>query len=367
MKRIGGLILMIGLILGAAQPTWAEQELDGKYMTLRDGGGRVVCRTAHRAVIGDRYLAGDNRLYQVYQVKGLEAKLKLVRREKTGRNWLSRAQSFGDGISDLIQGKVNAKGPIGIYHTHTDESYNPTDGVSSKKSRGGVMDVGDSLAKAFEKNGVPVVHNQTLNNPHDAMAYDRSRRTAAQLLRQRPTALLDVHRDAVPRQEYATVIGGRGVTKVQLVVGRENPNFQATNDFARRIKTVVDRKCPGLIKGIFYGKGKYNQDLTPRTILLEFGSNTNSKESAERSAAIFAAAAKDALYGAAGMGIAGRGSWRSLFWIIVAAVGGTALFLLMNRSGFKDMAKEFTGAVGEDQVKSDQTENQGKERHGDSP
>ena len=39
---------------------------------------------------------------------------------------------------------------------------------------------------------------KTPHDPHDAMAYDRSRRTAAELLKKNPIALLDIHRDAVP-------------------------------------------------------------------------------------------------------------------------------------------------------------------------
>jgi stage II sporulation protein P len=159
--------------------------------------------------------------------------------------------------------------------------------------------------------------------------------------------LIDVHRDAGPIQGYSEIIDKKPVTRVQLVVGRQNPNFQANNDFAKNIKTVVDRKYPGLVKGIFYGNGKYNQDLGPRSILLEFGTEKNSKEAAERGASIFAAAAGDVLYGTTGVGIINRGSLRSLFWIVVALIGAVGLFLLINRGSLKDIGKEFSGAVGE--------------------
>jgi stage II sporulation protein P len=329
---------------------FAENELVGKYMTLQDNQGNIITCTAHQIVKGDEYLDSQNNLYKVTSVKDNTAIVKLVKKEKLSASLTTELQNFWASLTSLefLQGAVKQKGPIAIYHTHSDESYIPGDGTSSIFAHGGIFQVGDSLTNAFEKNGIPVIHSKTPHDPHDAMAYDRSRRTAVQLLKDRPTTLLDVHRDAVPAQLYSDVIKNEGVTKVQLVVGRQNPYFQANNDFAKQIKASCDRKYPGFIKGIFYGKGKYNQDLGPKSILLEFGSDTNSKVSAERGAQIFAAAAQDVLYGSSGAGFINRGSLRSLYWIIAALIGGVGLFLLLNRRGIKDIGKEFTGAVGEE-------------------
>lgn len=356
MKRWLFFLTIISFMFAGTINVRAEMELSGAYMTLRDSRGKVISRTAHRVLIGDQYLTGNNELYRVVRVMGKTAVVKLVRKERLEAD---SGTGFRALINDLfrIRAEVKSKSPIALYHTHSDESYVPTDGKSSKKANGGIFRVGESLAKAFEKKGVPVVHDKTPHDPHDALSYDRSRRTAAQLLKKNPSCILDIHRDAVPREEYSKIIDGKGVAKVQLVVGRENPNFKANNDFAKQVKAIVDRKYPGLIKGIFYGTGKYNQDLGPRTLLLEFGTHTNSRESAERGAEIFAAAAADVLYGAAGAGFVNRGSMRSLFWIITAAVGGIGLFLLLNRRGLKNIGKEFTGAVGEESPDSEEESN----------
>lgn len=50
----------------------------------------------------------------------------------------------------------------------------------------------------------------------------------------------------------------------------------------------MDEKCPGLSAGIFMGRGNYNQDLSPRSILVEVGTHTNSKEDAQRGIEMFA-------------------------------------------------------------------------------
>ena len=47
-------------------------------------------------------------------------------------------------------------------------------------------------------------------------------------------------------------------------------------------------QLPMLVKGIYYGRGNYNQDLGPRTLLIEVGAHTNSRIRAERGAAMFA-------------------------------------------------------------------------------
>lgn len=356
-------IFLLLPLLAITNTAFAEMELSGKYMTLRDEHGKVITSTAHQIVVGDEYLDSQNNLYRVVKVHDNMATVKLVRKEKLTASTISELKDLWSYLlsGEFLRGETKAKGPIAIYHTHSDESYIPGDGTSSKFGRGGIFQVGDSLTNAFEKSGIPVIHSKNAHDPHDAMAYDRSRRTAVQLLKKQPTTLLDVHRDAVPAQMYSGVINNQGVTKVQLVVGRQNPNFQANNDFAKRIKETCDRKYPGFIKGIFYGKGKYNQDLGPRSILLEFGTDTNSKVAAERGAQIFAAASKDVLYGNRGARFINRGSMRSLFWVIAVLIGGTGLFFLINRGGFKNLGKEFTGAMGEDEENEiSNSQNEGK-------
>lgn len=348
MKRVFLLLTITFFVIGSGN-VQAERELDGKFVTLKDSKGRIVTRTAHQVSIGDQYLTSNNELYRVVRVKGEAASVRLVRKERLEAESGAGLRALINNLSKM-RAEVKGRGPIAIFHTHSDESYVPTDGKSSQKANGGIFKVGEALTKAFERKGVPVVHDKSPHDPHDALAYDRSRRTAAQLLKKRPSCILDIHRDAVPREEYSKIIDGKGVTKVQLVIGRENPNFKANNDFAKKVKAIVDQKYPGFIKGIFYGTGKYNQDLGPRTLLLEFGTHTNSRESAERGTAIFADAASDVLYGSAGAGFVNQGSLRSLFWIIAAAVGGVGLFLLLNRKGLKGIGKEFTGAVGEERL-----------------
>ncbi len=365
LKQQVSFLFLLFTILTISITTYGEKELSGEFFTLKEENSqKIITETAHWVVQGDRYLTEANQLYQVEKTKGRTAFVKLIQQEKKVNLGLTNLTNIISGLFrfDFLRGESNSqKGLVGIYHTHTDESYQPSDGAASQRGNGGIIKVGDSLAKALKKQGVPVEHIETPHDPHDAMAYDRSRRTAAKLIKKQPSCLIDVHRDAVPPERYTGYVNNQKVTKIQLVVGRQNPNFEATNKFAKQIKAKVDAKYPGLIKGIFYGKGKYNQDLGPRTIILEFGTDKNLREDAEKAAGLFAAAASGVLSRGEGKGSLGRSSLRNLFWILAIVVGGVILFLIINRSNLSDITKEFTGAVGETNKDSEKKSDSEKE------
>ena len=138
--------------------------------------------------------------------------------------------------------------------------------------------------------GFQVMHSEARHDPHDINAYNRSRETAAALMREGGDILIDVHRDAVPPENYETEIDGEPAAKIKLVVGKSNPNQQSNMEFAKHLKAAMDQTEPGLSAGIYEGKGDYNQDLNPRAILIEVGAHTNDKEEAKKGAAAFAQA-----------------------------------------------------------------------------
>ena len=56
-----------------------------------------------------------------------------------------------------------------------------------------------------------------------------------------------------------------------MVVGSSSANFEENKNFAYSIKSYADSVYPGLIKDIYFGKGNYNQQLSPRAMLFEMG------------------------------------------------------------------------------------------------
>lgn len=325
------------------------------YFKLVDEEENVLLRTGHILSSGNKYLTEDNKLYKIVDVTEENvAKAKLVD-EIDLSHYLKKEQGEKETKALLsAPGKEDGDRKVGIYHSHGAESYEPTDGSESIDQGGGIIEVGKELKETLENKGVKALWSSDPHTPHDAGAYARSRRTAEELLKENPDALFDVHRDAAPREEYKVDLGFDEVVQILLVVGQQQPNFEENSSFAESIKALGDEKYQGFIKGILYAEGSYNQDLHPRSLLLEVGGHENTRDSAESSAGIFSSIINTRLYdaeqGQGGMSVveeeAGTGGrvLRSILWLIGAVVVGVFIFLAINNkdlNGIKKQLKDF--------------------------
>ena len=264
----------------ADENVWSIYDEDGQYLTSIYG----------RVYLDDEYISSDNRLYRIIEVD--DSKRTAVA-QYIGQE--SLIEPDNEAVATVAQ---ESKRLIGIYSTHSDESYIPTDGAESKEKDAGIYDVDEALKNALEERGIEVELDTTTHLPHDAGAYRRSRSTAARLLKSQPAALLDIHRDGIPDpDEYVQKIEDEDATKVRLLVGKSNPTADANRKFAKQIKAAADEMYPDLIKDIYIGKGDYNQELAPRAILLEFGTHTIKKERAIKSTAYMADVLERVLFG----------------------------------------------------------------------
>ncbi|MCH5287299.1 MAG: stage II sporulation protein P [Christensenellaceae bacterium] len=288
MKR--GLICL--LILCLMLPLAALAEGEEQVWELVTEDGRVLTQLTYEPETGDEYLAGDNTLYVVVRVEGNRAVA-----QSQGMVALPDV-AWLDSDAALAVSAMGDK-RIAMYCTHSDESYEPSDGTYSSNDRGSIYEIAEALAAALEEDGVSATVADTLHHPHDSGAYRRSRQTAVELLRETaPDALLDIHRDGIPDPEqYQTTIGGRECSKIRLLVGRGNQNMEVNKDFALTVKAVADKLYPGLIKDIYMGKGVFNQDLLPKSVLLECGTYTLEKELVMRSMPLMADVLYRTLYG----------------------------------------------------------------------
>ncbi|MGI9952872.1 stage II sporulation protein P [Moorellaceae bacterium AZ2] len=307
----------------------------GAYTTLVDEEGRVLDKMARPVYKDDEFIAEDNYRYRVTRIDGDKAICTRVGREEVVVEWESFSGSLDKSTPAQARG---AKNLIAIYHTHSDESYVPTDGTESIPGQGGIFKVGEVFAGKLRSLGVNVDHDVSAHEPHDNNSYKRSRRTAAQLVQKGPSAIFDIHRDGVPDPSfYQQVVAGESITKVRLVIGRENQNMNANLDFAKRIKAAADAKYPGLIRGIFIGAGSYNQDLSPRAVLLEIGTHTNSREEAQRGAGLLAEVIPTVLGITPQPGPAApstAGDWKGVAFVILAFIIGGGAFLVLSSGGW---------------------------------
>lgn len=281
-------ILIIALLAPLALAENTELG-EGRWFTLYNSENKVLLRTGIRIHVGDRFLDSDNCLYHVYKVDA--ERLRAWAREVDNEE--ARAVSPVQGLP----GADNFK--IALYHTHSGESYLPSDGVSSTdQEQGGVYGVGGQLSSRLEKKDeLQVIHCQDTFFPYSG-SYRRSRVAALNLVEEGDLdAIFDLHRDAAPEDEYYREIEDMQLTQVMIVVGTQNPVYQVNEEFAWQLKEVGDSMYPGLVKGIFYAKGDYNQDLHPRALLLEVGAHTNSRQQAEIGVRAFGDVIFATLYG----------------------------------------------------------------------
>ena len=338
MRRL--VIVALAAMLVCA-PALAETDGDCLY-TLTDAQGNVLTQRGARMFPGDEYISGDNRHYRVVSVDDAAqtAAAEIVDDGDEEAFAVAAAESSGE------------KKLICMYSTHSDESYVPDDGTESKWKNAGIYDVGDSLAAALEKKGIETVYSHETFLPHDADAYTRSRRTAEELLKKRPDALIDVHRDAVPAEQYETEVDGEDISKVRLFVGRSNPNADANKDFAKQIKAEADAQYPGLVKDIFIGRGNYNQELYDHSILLEFGTHEIDKDKAVASTAYMADVLDSVLYGKGGRSAGKRGAstasgLKGLGWGVLALAIAAVVYAFASTGSGRGAAHRLKRGISE--------------------
>ncbi len=355
---------------GTLLPVWevadiADEESGGVYYTLYDeASGEAIEYMSRRVYNGDELLTGDNRHYRVTKIDGYNVYCELLG-ERAIEQVLDElysgsipAASTGAGAVTYTAHDAAEKSimtaaknfqSIAIYCTHTDESYVPTSGTESKNGGGDILDVAEAMVVVLEEAGIPVIHSDNLHDPHDVNAYQRSRKTASELLQGAPAVIIDVHRDGIPDPEYyATTLDGKSATQIRIVVGRQNQNSEANIAFAEKMKAYYDDVKPGLIKSIFMAKGNYNQDLAPNSVLLEVGTHTNTLEAAKNGAKEFAEvlpqflglkAASDQNTASDGQqndkanaksgGESGMG--KAIIWLVLAVVIGGGIYLFITQ------------------------------------
>ena len=183
-----------------------------------------------------------------------------------------------------------------IFHTHTCESYTPTE-ANSYESTGNyrttdlnynVVKVGEELKKYLNNYGFNVIHNTTYHDyPTYSNSYGRSLKTVTEILKQNSDTdiIIDLHRDAIGDDSYApkVKIGDEYVAQMMFVIGTngsglEHDNWQENLEFAIKVQQKANELYPGLFKPILLRNARYNQHLSSAATIIEFGATGNTLE-----------------------------------------------------------------------------------------
>lgn len=205
-----------------------------------------------------------------------------------------------------IRADLSGEPQVLIFHTHATESYEPFDSEfydtrgtwRSTNNDENMVAVGDVLAQALEDAGIAVIHDTTQHDyPSYNGGYDRSAKTVSDYLAEYPSikVVLDIHRDAIVREDDVIVkpvveIDGRKAAQLMIISACDNegtlgvPGWENNLRFAAALTNAIEKDSPGLMRPIFFANRKYNMNLSPGALLLEFGGHANTLEEAKYTA-----------------------------------------------------------------------------------
>ncbi len=214
---------------------------------------------------------------------------------KNGTNY-----EIPESVWDTSTLNINKDNVI-IFHTHTCESYTPTEANNYEQTGNfrttdlnfSVAKVGNVLTDQLISYGFNTIHDTTYHDyPNYTGSYGRSLTTAEGLLSNAPSTdiLIDLHRDAIADSSYApsVIIGDEKVAQLMFVIGTdggglEHPNWQNNLKFAIAIQKKANEIYPGLFRSILLRNSRYNQHLGNAACIIEVGATGNTLEEATSS------------------------------------------------------------------------------------
>ena len=121
-----------------------------------------------------------------------------------------------------------------------------------------------------------------LNNMKYSKSYEASRKFLTDALNKYKDykLIIDLHRDALPKEKSTTIINNKSCAKISFVIGEDYDSYETNLQVANKINDKIKEKYPSLTRGVLTkggeaSNGVYNQDLNPNIILIEIGAQEN--------------------------------------------------------------------------------------------
>ncbi len=226
--------------------------------------------------------------------------------------WVDAPQIVADGPGiSLSPGEPQ----ILIIHTHSSEAYTqagldryePSDTNRTEDTEFNIVRIGDELTEIFQEAGLNVIHDRGIYDyPSYTGSYTRSGQAIEQYLRDYPSIkiVLDIHRDALGSDDvvYKTMAEEDGVVASQIMLlvgtdesGLEHPNWRQNLAVALYLQNAVNARHPTLMRPVSLVRERYNQQLSPGSMIVEVGSNGNTLQEALAAIRLFGNASAAAL------------------------------------------------------------------------
>ena len=183
-----------------------------------------------------------------------------------------------------------------IFHTHTCESYTPSEKYNYQQTGNfrttdlnfSVAKVGEELMNCLNAYGFKVTHDKTFHDyPAYSGSYTRSKATVENILKTNSNdIIIDLHRDAIgSKSNYdpSVKIGDDVVAQLMFVIGTNggglyHPKWQSNLKFAIELQQKANEMYPGLFKPMIVRNSRYNQHLGSAACIIEVGATGNTLE-----------------------------------------------------------------------------------------
>ncbi|MBQ6755822.1 MAG: stage II sporulation protein P [Oscillospiraceae bacterium] len=196
-----------------------------------------------------------------------------------------------------------------IIHTHATEAftmtesdtYEPSEPYRTIDETHSVIRVGDELERILSERGVRVIHDKGLYDyPNYNNSYTRALESIKAHLADDDTikVVIDLHRDALEGENgrvYKTVadIGETPSAQIEIISGTNysglnHPNWEGNLSFAMKLQAEMVASYPTLARPLQISQYRYNQHLTPGSLIVEVGCSGNTLSEAVTAVGYFA-------------------------------------------------------------------------------
>jgi len=226
--------------------------------------------------------------------------------------WVDAARILADGPGLTLPAD---EPQILIIHTHASEAYTQagmdryaaSDANRTEDTQFNVVRIGDELTEILTEAGLNVIHDRGIYDyPSYTGSYLRAEAAISQYLESCPgiRVVLDIHRDALGSGDvvYKTMAEEEGTVASQIMLlvgtdesGLEHPYWRGNLAFALYLQNAAHSAFPTLMRPVSLVSQRYNQQLTPGSLIVEVGSSGNTLREALAAIRLFGRAIAPAL------------------------------------------------------------------------
>lgn len=179
----------------------------------------------------------------------------------------------------------NVEPIIYIYNTHQEEKY-LSDNTLYKP---GVLHASKYLNEQFNNSDLPsIVESRSITEVlnKNGWSYGSSYKVSRSYIEdtfQTHSSIkyfFDIHRDSGTHNQTTLCVDNKCYAKLLFLIGLENPTYYENQKYAEELNKRLNERVNGISKGILQKQGKkvngiYNEDFSPRVILIEVGGENN--------------------------------------------------------------------------------------------